>query len=114
MPSHGRYGETRGVRWDPELRDFVMKCDDCARKGHRSYWLITLEFWNPRSMQRCRACNMEKKRTDEGARRRSDLAYAKRRREYAKRYYEENKPVVAMKHKIYMRAYRKRQRGDAA
>lgn len=114
MPPHGHYGSTRGVRWDSETELFEMKCDDCSASGQQSYWPLTVEFWNPRTMQRCRACDYERRRRMERERRKSDPAFRQARLERAKAYYHANKPVVSLKHKEYMREYRKRLKGETA
>lgn len=115
MPPHGRYGETRGVRWDPELRAFTLKCDDCAANGKTAYWPLTVdevtgqpEYWNPRTMQRCRACDADQRRRKERERTRNNPELREARRIAAKQYYCENKDVISMKHSEYMRGYRRR------
>lgn len=112
MPAHGKYGETRGVRWNPEVDAFTLKCDDCAKRGDACYWPLTLDFWNPRTMQRCRACDADKRARMEREKRRADNAFAEERRARARAYYRENKAVMSMKHTIYMRERRARQRAE--
>lgn len=59
-----------GVRWNKELQCFEMRCDECAqnrgadRKGDGGgYWPLTTEFWSTTyGLQRCKACNTERKR----------------------------------------------------
>ena len=114
MPPHGLYGNTRGVRWNEEIQCFTLKCDDCARKGNiQYYWPLVLELWNPNSMQRCRACNLDKKRR-EAKKARQDPIHREKLRIAAAAYYEENKPIRAMKHKDYMKGYRQRKRDEQA
>lgn len=112
MPAHGRYGETRGVRWDPDLGEFKMKCDDCSRRGHgiACYWPITIEFWNPTSMQRCRACNLDRKRRLEREARRDNPEHAGRLREKNRAYYAANRDVLSMKNTIRNRNWREQRR----
>ena len=110
MPNHGHYGNTRGVKWDEDLQGFTLKCDDCMRHGNtQTYWLLTRDFWNPKSMQRCLACNLDKKRRDAREKRR-DPAIREAHRIRSAEYYIENKRTVNMKHVVYMREYRKREK----
>lgn len=118
MPPHGLYGRLRGVRFNEEEGYFEMLCPECERKHSGQYfWPLTIgddgrpEFWIGRSLQRCRACNLEKKRE---AHRRENLdpAHREKRRLEAAAYYKENKRVVNMKHTIYMRGYRKRKKDE--
>lgn len=50
------------ARWNPEMGEFEMQCPECRIKGRNSYWPITLEFWHPRTVIRCRACHEERDR----------------------------------------------------
>jgi len=72
-------------------------------------WPLDLEFWNPTSMQRCRACNLALKRIA-AKKARSRPEERERARLANKAYYAENKRIVNMKHAIYMREYRARER----
>lgn len=112
MPAHGKYGNTRCVRWDDDTQSFMLRCEDCSAKTGARFWPLTLEFWNPKTMQRCRACGAEKARKRERDKRRTDPAWAAEQRRKSMEYYVENKPVVAMKHKEYMKDYRARKRAE--
>lgn len=51
------------VRWNAALGEFELRCDDCKARGNvASYWPITTEFWDKRTMVRCRSCNLERHR----------------------------------------------------
>lgn len=41
-----------------------LRCERCAalRRVGPTYWPLTLEFWDPTAMTRCRACHKEVKR----------------------------------------------------
>lgn len=98
MPAHGLYGQTRGVRWDPETQSFVMKCDDCQRRGGGAYyWPLTLEFWTTKTMQRCKACHLAKKARLERERLKNDADHREQRRIAHKVYYSENRDVARLK-----------------
>ena len=109
MPPHNLYGNTRGVRWDPKEQEWLLKCDDCSRKAEKCFWPLNLEFWNPKSMQRCRACNLVLKRI-KAKESRSKREVRERNRLAAKAYYIENRRVMNMKHAIYMRETRAKER----
>lgn len=121
MPAHGLYGRLRGVRFNKAEGYFEMLCPGCEKRGNVQYfWPLTLdelgkpEFWDAGSLQRCRACNLEKKRKDGRDKRASDPEYRERLRLEAKAYYAENKKVMSMKHSDYMRGYRERKRAEKA
>ena len=105
MPSHGHYGETRGVRWNPDIDGFEMRCDDCARYDRMCYWPLTLEFWNPRTMQRCRACDKARRARTE-RKRHNDLSYAERRRLASADYYRKNRVQLNAKNRARRKARR--------
>jgi len=108
VANHGHYGETRGVRYNPDIGDFELKCDDCVGKRNtRCYWPLTLDFWNPRTMQRCRACDVERRARLQREKRKADAVFAEAERQRNRTYYKENKAVMNMKHTLYMRGYRK-------
>lgn len=65
-------------------------------------------------MQICRACYLEGKRRYGKERTQNDPVFREKRRLYAAKYYAENKDVHNMKHSIYMREYRKRQKENVA
>lgn len=46
----------REVRYNAALGEFELQCPDCRDNSKASYWPITIEFWLPRSLIRCRAC----------------------------------------------------------
>jgi hypothetical protein len=47
----------------PEGGYFEMWCPDCAAKHVSAWWPLTTEFWYvSRSLQRCRACTLERER----------------------------------------------------
>lgn len=115
MPRHNSYGKTSIVRWNKAEGYFEMLCPSCQKRGGLCYWPLTLnehhqpEFWHPRSMQACRACILSEKRRVERERLRNDPEYREKRRLKAAAYYKENKKVMNMKHKYYMREYRNRE-----
>jgi len=119
MPSHNRYGDLSNVRYDPDMGEFLLRCPDCVSDG-RCWWPLTLEFWNPRrspggkTMQRCRACDAERKSRLERERIVVDKEYAARRRASARAYYHENKDVIQPKSTIRNREWRARKREKAS
>jgi len=68
MAAHG-LERTRGVRW--RTGGFEMWCPDCDAKGRgQTFWPLTREFWDIYvGLQRCKACNAERKRRAEDGRR---------------------------------------------
>lgn len=113
MPAHGLYGNTRGVRYDFKEQEWLLKCDDCERYGRvRCYWPLVIDFWNPRSMQRCRTCNLERKRAiDRKAR--MDPAIRAKRNEDARRYFQANKgEAQRFKNRERQREWRARKKAE--
>ena len=94
MPAH-HLERTRGVRYNKLTEEFELWCPDCERytKG-QTFWPITLEFWNPHTLQRCRACETDKHNRMEAARRTANLeAMRARNREY----YLANRHILRIK-----------------
>lgn len=73
MPNHGHYGNTSDIRYIED--EWYRRCPDCQKADRQCWWPLDLEYWWPRSMQRCRACNLTKKRAIE--RHRNRLARGK-------------------------------------
>jgi flagellar motility protein MotE (MotC chaperone) len=85
----------RGVRYDPDLGEFQMRCGDCSRRSERAFWPLTLEFWEPKhGMNRCKACHNEIK-----ARRVREALRADPARKAAK--YAANREQRRVKGRIY-------------
>lgn len=82
------------VRYSADLQGFEMRCEDCQRRGVAYFWPLTVEFWEPGSMRRCRACNAAKKRADEKKRRQGKMAEIHGAHRV---YYWENRDVLLMK-----------------
>lgn len=82
----------RGVRYDREMGEWLLRCDHCAAEHKGSaYWPLTLDFWDPaHGMSRCRACWHTYQRRIDHARR------AKRIPRH-RRYYLANRDVILMK-----------------
>lgn len=64
-----RQAQHRMARWNPALGEFELQCPECRSRGNESYWPLTLEYWSPRSVRRCRACHLERDRAKQRARR---------------------------------------------
>lgn len=87
------------VMFDVDMQEWLAQCKQCAKDGRKSYWPLTVEFFNPRlGVQRCRACHNTKRRL---ARRAAMDAKAKQR-DYYRRTREERLRVK--------RAWRERNR----
>lgn len=114
MHRHDFYGRLRGVFYDKEFEEFRLLCPDCEARGSQYFWPITTDFWNPGNMQRCRACNLSKKRTYEKNRLATDPEYKERKRLQAQQYHAENKKWLNQKHYDYMKGYRAKKRLEKA
>lgn len=94
MPPHGHYGKTSNVRWvfdgpAPDEGHWQMRCPECdPTKG--CWWDLTIEFWDPRTLLRCRAC-------DRRRRRRSDRNRKAARAAYNRQYRKENRDWLLAK-----------------
>jgi hypothetical protein len=66
----------RPARWNPDLKEFELQCPDCVAKCRQSYWPLSIEFWNPRTVRRCRACIAERDRDKQRERRKNPAARA--------------------------------------
>jgi hypothetical protein len=73
----------RPARWNAELGEFELQCPECVSKCRNSYWPLTIEFWNPRSVRRCRACHLEGDRAKKRALRQDPAVREKNRRDSA-------------------------------
>jgi hypothetical protein len=91
------------VRYDPDVEAWFMRCDSCASSGgSTAWWMLTLEFWNPHSLQRCRACHQvrDRLRTRQtvGQRRARERAYYRKHRSLILRQrrasYAENQELI--------------------
>lgn len=105
----------RGLR-EPTLRwtgeEFEARCSDCKDKKQACYWPITREFWDPRNLQRCRACNKDRRRKIEVSSYRR-LYQAEYRRQTAevqafksREYYAANRDEVKARNRVYYEAHR--------
>ncbi len=94
MPPHGRYGNTAIVRYRSAEAEFEMRCPDCARADRQCYWPLTVEFWDPRSLQRCRACEAAKRARYDREKRQADPEWAKNK---ARKYFVANKRTINLK-----------------
>lgn len=115
-----------GIRWDPDMGEAQLRCEDCRRKGRASFWPITLEFWQPQwGWSRCRACWMERKAARNRERWANDPAFrAKKlelnrehRRAMARVMYRqrwEQLRADPVKYEAYLAARRERQRAASA
>lgn len=111
MAAHNSYGETRGVRWDPKEKEWILKCDSCVLKRNtKVYWPLSHEFWDKRTMQRCRACELERKRIREKKKRIDDEDYAMRERARRAEYLIRNRDDIRVTRRFYARTYRARQK----
>lgn len=77
-----------------------MRCDDCRHRHIASFWPLTMEFWNPRNLARCRACHRERKNAYERA--------SESKREYLRRYRPACRGAIAIKNAAYYAANRER------
>lgn len=81
------------VRWSPDGPE--MRCDECADKGGvAAYWPLTPQFWDPRNVQRCRACNLGRKRAKAKAKYWAD---PETHRQRAIEYHELHRRVIQLK-----------------
>lgn len=92
MPAHGKYGLTSLVRYNKAEDEWSMRCADCAAADRACWWPIGIEFWDPRSLLRCRACETAKRRRQDRERR-GRIPQAERDREYRRK----NRAVLNMK-----------------
>lgn len=71
-----------GIRWDDDMDEPQLRCEDCRRKGRAAYWPITREFWQPAwGFSRCRGCWMERKAARNRERWRTDPEWRARKLE---------------------------------
>jgi hypothetical protein len=89
------------VRWRVEV-GWEMRCRDCQAKRQAAYWplLPVGEFWDPRNLARCHACNRALKRQRERT--------SASRRRYIARYRQECRGAIAIKGAAYYAANRER------
>lgn len=94
MAAHGHYGDTSDIRWVAAEGEWYRRCPDCRKREQQCFWPLTREFWNPQSMQRCRACNLVRKRVMDRAAR---AARPNARLEAQRKYSRENRAVINLK-----------------
>lgn len=85
--------QSRNIRYREGT--FEMRCGGCmAGAGGNRFWPLTEEFWNPRNLQRCRACLLIRKRENARA-----IYYRDKARIQADRakYYALNRDVILLK-----------------
>ncbi len=87
--------KTRDVRWNPGLECFELRCHDCRGKS-QVWWPMELEFWDPQTLQRCRACE------------------AARNRRARRAYYAANPELEKARNRAYDRKYRRKHITQAA
>ena len=98
----------RGVRWNEDTQSFEMWCPDCDKYEHgATFWPLTLEFWHPGRLQRCRACERAGKARRIAARRKADP-------EWYARMLAETRDAKRAKNYIYNRTYRERRKAREA
>ena len=110
MPPHGHYGDSNPIRWNKQLGQFEMQCVDCRDKREASFWPITLEFWYPRTLRRCRACDLERRSRLEREKRRTDPVFRASQNRKAAAYYQANSDVLRPKNTLRNRAWREKRR----
>lgn len=103
MPAHGKYGMTANVRWvydgpAPDDGHWQMRCPDCSTRDQARWWDLTLEFWDHRSLQRCRACDRQRRRESDRRRATDDRKIAQRA------YHHANKALINAKRTARRRA----------
>lgn len=113
------------VRYDPEMGEggtFLMRCDDCASRGESTaYWPLSLEFWLPNTLQRCRACTNARKRARHRMTAEERRAYNRKwymldhenRLAYARKYMAEHKDHVNSKRRARYAAKKAKERAAA-
>jgi hypothetical protein len=76
------------VRYDRELGEFLLRCDDCSmEKAGPRFWPLTLEFWQPaQGLRRCRACLAVRRSVRDRARFSADADLRERKRLASKEY----------------------------
>lgn len=85
--------ESRAVRWTPEGPE--LRCANCSERGGvTAFWPITEEFWNPRNLKRCKACNLALKRQKAKA---AYWADPETHRRLAHDYYRRHAKVIRLK-----------------
>lgn len=109
MPTFPR-GKKQGVRWNAEMECFTMRCDDCYEKSMPSHWPLTLEFWNKRNLQRCKACEHERDLSQKRLKYANDPVYREERKAERRRYFQENKHTEMIKHVPRKREWERRKR----
>jgi hypothetical protein len=86
---------TEPIKWNKETEEWEYRCEECIRKGMRSWWPLTFEFWNPtRGMNRCLACQAEHKARQQREKRRANP-------EYRRKCVEQTRELRKLKGRIY-------------
>lgn len=99
---------TRGVRWNADTDSFELWCPECERHGGgATFWPLTLEFWEPGRMQRCRACERGRKARAIAERRFRDP-------EWYLRTLADVREQKRFKNSLYNRRYRERRKAREA
>lgn len=91
-------GKRSGIRWREDV-GWEVRCDWCANHTGRTatYWPLTDEFWDRKSMARCRACLRIQKNRRDRARYATDMAWRARRQQGSREYRAVAGDVIALK-----------------
>lgn len=96
------------VRWSEDTQGFEMYCPDCDHFNYgATFWPLTLEYWEPGRLQRCRACNRALTARRIRERRKADP-------EWYARMLAETRDAKRAKNYIYNRTYRERRKAREA
>ena len=94
----------RGVRWSEDGQCFELRCTDCL---DGRYWPLTLEFWAPGQLQRCRACEKARAARNIAERRKNDPVWYEKQKAEIREY-------KRLKARLHSRNYRERQKAQRA
>ena len=108
LPEASSVRQRANVRYSEATEGFEMFCPDCERYNRgTTFWPLTLEFWAPGRLQRCRACERALTARQIAARRKADP-------EWYARMLAETRSAKAAKNYIYNRTYRERRKAREA
>ena len=91
-----------GVRWREDT-GFELRCEDCATRKRQCFWPLAEEFWNLRSLIRCKSCERDRKAKRIAERRRADP-------EWYLKTLADVREQKRYKNSLYNRRYRERRK----